>query len=184
MFFTRFVFTVTYHPGSKNGKADALSRQFEAANKPALADVILPATAILAPVQWNLVEEIRWAHADKPPPASCPPTKIFVLLHFRQQVMQWVHEAPSSGHLGIRRSTQLVHRQFWWSSLGPAVEEYVRARSTCAQARTSHQLPEGLLESLPIPRCPWLHLSVDFLTNLLRRLYDSDGGGGLFLKGM
>ncbi|KAK3544287.1 hypothetical protein QTP86_009139 [Hemibagrus guttatus] len=28
MFFTRFVFTVTYRPGSKNGKADALSRQF------------------------------------------------------------------------------------------------------------------------------------------------------------
>ncbi|KAK3545965.1 hypothetical protein QTP70_017186, partial [Hemibagrus guttatus] len=32
LFFTRFVFTVTYRPGSKNGKADALSRQFESAN--------------------------------------------------------------------------------------------------------------------------------------------------------
>ncbi|KAK3564775.1 hypothetical protein QTP86_026410 [Hemibagrus guttatus] len=31
LFFTRFMFTVSYHPGSKNGKADALSRQFEAA---------------------------------------------------------------------------------------------------------------------------------------------------------
>ncbi|KAK3529961.1 hypothetical protein QTP86_009347 [Hemibagrus guttatus] len=158
-------------PSRENGKADALSRQFEAANEPAQPDVILPATAILVPVQWNLVEEIRRAHADEPPPASCPPTKIFVPLHFRQQVMQWVHEAPSSGHPGICRSTQLVRRWFWWSSLGPDVEEYDRAFSTCVQERTSHLLPEGLLEPLLIPRRPWSHLSVDFLTDLL------DSGG-------
>ncbi|KAK3521101.1 hypothetical protein QTP86_001892, partial [Hemibagrus guttatus] len=116
------------------------ARQFEADDEPTQPDVILPATAILAPVQWNLIEEIRRAHTDEPPPAGCPPTKLFVPLHFRQQVMQWVHEAPSSGHPGIRRSTQLV--------------------------RTSHLLPEGLLEPLPIPRRPWSHLSVDFLTDL------------------
>ncbi|KAK3528352.1 hypothetical protein QTP86_034147 [Hemibagrus guttatus] len=166
IFFTRFAFTVTYRPGSKNGKADALSRQFEADDEPIQPDVILPATAILAPVQWNLIEEIRRAHTDEPPPAGCPPTKLFVPLHFRQQVMQWVHEAPSSGHPGIRRSTQLVRNRFWWSSLGSDVEEYVRSCPTCAQARTSRLLLEGLLEPLPIPRRPWSHLSVDFLTDL------------------
>ncbi|KAK3559672.1 hypothetical protein QTP86_013919, partial [Hemibagrus guttatus] len=164
IFFTRFAFTVTYLPGSKNSKADALSRQFEADNELAQPDVILPATAILAPVQWYFVEEIQQAHADEPPPASCPPTKIFMPLHFRQQVMQW--EAPSSGHPGIRRSTQLVRNWFWWLSLGSDVEEYVRSCPTCAQARTSCLLPEGLLEPLPVPRRPWSHLLVDFLTNL------------------
>ncbi|KAK3557186.1 hypothetical protein QTP70_024684, partial [Hemibagrus guttatus] len=159
MFFTRFVFTVTYRPGSKNGKADALSRQFEAANKPGQPDLILPATAIL-------FEEIRRAHANEPPPAGCPPTKIFVPQQFWQQVMQWVHEAPSSDHPGIRRSTQLIRRRFWWSSLVPDVEGYVQACSTCVQARTSRQLLEGLLEPLLIPRRPWSHLSVDFLTDL------------------
>ncbi|KAK3520633.1 hypothetical protein QTP70_029421 [Hemibagrus guttatus] len=142
------------------------ARQFEADNEPAQPDVILPATAILAPVQWNLIEEIRRAHTDEPPPAGCPPTKIFVPLHFRQQVMQWVHVAPSSEHPGIRRSTQLVRNRFWWSSLGSDVEEYIRSCPTCAQARTSHLLPEGLLEPLPVPRRPWSHLSVDFLTDL------------------
>ncbi|KAK3553203.1 hypothetical protein QTP86_031797 [Hemibagrus guttatus] len=166
IFFTRFAFTVTYRPGSKNGKADALSRQFEADDEPTQPDVILPATAILAPVQWNLIEEIRRAHTDEPPPAGCPSTKLFVPLHFRQQVMQWVHEAPSSGHPGIRRSTQLVRNRFWWPSLGSDVEEYVRSCPTCAQARTSRLLPEGLLEPLSIPRRPWSHLSVDFLTDL------------------
>ncbi|KAK3561986.1 hypothetical protein QTP86_022734 [Hemibagrus guttatus] len=112
LFFTRFWFMVTYRPGSKNGKADALSWKFETADKPEWTEPILPATAILAPVRWNLVEEIQRAHAEDPPPADCPPTKIFVPSQFRIQVMQWVHEAPSSGHPGIRRSTQLVRHQF------------------------------------------------------------------------
>ncbi|KAK3538991.1 hypothetical protein QTP86_023598 [Hemibagrus guttatus] len=162
LFFTRFQFMVTYRPGSKNGKADALSRRFETASESALVEPILPATAILAPVQWNLVEEIQHSQTNDPPSAGCPLTKIF---------MQWIHEAPSSGHPGIRRSTQLVRRRFWWPSLASDVEGHVWACPTCAQARTSRQLLEGLLEPLPIPRRPWSHLSVDFLTDLL------DSGG-------
>ncbi|KAK3548528.1 hypothetical protein QTP70_013378 [Hemibagrus guttatus] len=157
---------LTYRPGSKNGKADALSRQFETANDPGKPELILPATAILAPVHWDLMEEIRRAHTDEPPPAGCPPDRTFMPQLFRQQVMQWVHEAPSSRHPGIHRSTQLTRRRFWWPSLGSDVEEYVCACPTCAQARTSRHLPEGLLEPLPVPRRPWSHLSVDFLTNL------------------
>ncbi|KAK3526776.1 hypothetical protein QTP70_033574 [Hemibagrus guttatus] len=166
LFFTRFRFMVTYRPGSKNGKVDALSRKFETANEPVLVEPILPVIAILALVRWNLVEEIQQAYAEDPPPTGCPPTKIFVPLQFRLQVMQWVHEAPSSGHPGIRQSTQLVRRRFWWPSLNSDVEGHVWACPACAQARTSHQLPEGLLEPLPIPQRPWSHLSVDFLTDL------------------
>ncbi|KAK3573127.1 hypothetical protein QTP86_014131 [Hemibagrus guttatus] len=166
LFFTRFVVTLSYHPGSKNGKVDALSRQFEAPDESSQPDLILPATAVLAPVQWDLVEEIRRAHADEPPPTSCPPHKLFVPQQFRPQVMQWVYEAPSSGHPGTRRSTQLISRRFWWPSLGSDVERYVRQCSTAAQARTSCQRPEGLMVPLPVPRRPRSHLSVDFLTDL------------------
>ncbi|KAK3527060.1 hypothetical protein QTP86_008644 [Hemibagrus guttatus] len=162
-------FVVEVDAFSSNGKADALSRQFEAASEPGQPDLILP--AILVPVQWDLVEEIWRAHADEPAHAGCPPTKIFVPQQFWPQVMQWVHEAPSSGQPGIRRSTQLIRRRFWWPSLGPDVEGYVRACSMCAQARTSRQLPKGLLEPLLVPGRPWSHLSVDFLTDLL------DSGG-------
>ncbi|KAK3505573.1 hypothetical protein QTP70_021494 [Hemibagrus guttatus] len=69
------------------------------------------------------MEEIRRAHTDELPPAGCPPDRTFVPQLFWQQVMQWVHEAPSSGHPEIHRSTQLTRRQFWWPSLGSDVEE-------------------------------------------------------------
>ncbi|KAK3516017.1 hypothetical protein QTP70_001703 [Hemibagrus guttatus] len=166
LFFTRFQFTVSYRPGSKNGKADALSRQSKGAGVLGQPKLILPATALLAPVRWDLLGEIRRAHAEEPPPADCPPRRLFVLLQFRPQVMWWVYEAPSSGHPGTHRSAQLVSRRFWWPSLGSDVEDFVRQCATCAQARTSRQHPEGLLEPLPVPWRPWSQVSVDFLTDL------------------
>ncbi|KAK3535520.1 hypothetical protein QTP70_016934 [Hemibagrus guttatus] len=162
LFFTRFQFTVSYRPGSKNGKVDALSQQSEGAGDLRQPEFILPATALLAPV----LGEIRRTHSEEPPPADCPPRRLFVPLQFRPQVMRWVHKAPSSGHPGTRRSAQLVSRRFWWPSLGFDVEDFVRQCATCAQAWTSRQRPEGLLEPLPVPRRPWSHLSVDFLTDL------------------
>ncbi|KAK3545867.1 hypothetical protein QTP70_016400 [Hemibagrus guttatus] len=140
-------------------------RQSEGAGDPGQPELILPATALLAPVWWDLLGEIRRAHAEEPPPADCPPRRLFIPSLFRPQVMRWVHEAHSSGHPGTRRSAQLVSRRFWWPSLGSDVEDFVR-QCTTAQARTSHQRPEGLLEPLPVPRCPWSHLSVDFLMDL------------------
>ncbi|KAK3532723.1 hypothetical protein QTP86_028088 [Hemibagrus guttatus] len=98
---------------------------------PGKPELILPPTTLLALVHWDLMEEIRRAHADKPPPASCPPDRTFVPQLFQQQVMQWVHKAPNSGHPGIHHSTQLTRRRFWWPSLGLDVVEYVRACPTC-----------------------------------------------------
>ncbi|KAK3507316.1 hypothetical protein QTP70_013715 [Hemibagrus guttatus] len=42
LFCTRFRFIVTYRPGSKNGKADALSRRFEGADEPVLTEPTCP----------------------------------------------------------------------------------------------------------------------------------------------
>ncbi|KAK3541726.1 hypothetical protein QTP86_002119 [Hemibagrus guttatus] len=62
--------------------------------------------------------------------------------------------------------SKLVQQRFWWPTTAQDVERYVRSCSTCAQSRSSHQLPEGLLEPLPISQRPWSHISVDFLNDL------------------
>ncbi|KAK3552186.1 hypothetical protein QTP86_005112 [Hemibagrus guttatus] len=59
-----------------------------------------------------------------------------------------------------------TQRWFWWPSQSHDVTDFVRAYTVCAQSRTSRQLPEGLLKPLPIPRRPWSHIAVDFLTDL------------------
>lgn len=51
LFFTCFYFVVTYCPGSKNTKADALFRQYELDHSPQLSETILPPCLIVAPIQ-------------------------------------------------------------------------------------------------------------------------------------
>lgn len=79
LFFTCFPLMVTYHPGSKKNKADALSHQFKSTYQPLSPDPIIPSTPILAPVQWDITIEIADAQRMESSPAECPPDKTYVL---------------------------------------------------------------------------------------------------------
>ncbi|KAL0185426.1 hypothetical protein M9458_021123, partial [Cirrhinus mrigala] len=166
LFFTRFDFTVTYRPGSKNTKADALSRQFESEYQPLSPDPILPSTLIVAPVQWDIVTELTELQATSPPPADCPPDKLHVPQALRERVLQLVHCNPSSGHPGITATLQLLSNKFWWPTLRSDTVNYIRNCETCCITKPSKQLPAGLLQPLPIPQRPWSHISIDFVTDL------------------
>ncbi len=114
LFFTRFQFTVTYRPGSKNSKADALSRRHDPPTDNVRPESILPPSVIIAPVTWDIMEEI---HQQEPPPANNPPNKHFVPQGLRLRVMQWVHTSLSSGHPGISRALRLLQNSFWWPKM-------------------------------------------------------------------
>ncbi len=46
------------------------------------------------------------------------------------------------------------------------IRRYVIGCWECAMAKTPHHLPTGKLLPLPVPRRPWPHLGVDFITDL------------------
>ncbi|KAK3562613.1 hypothetical protein QTP86_002339, partial [Hemibagrus guttatus] len=98
LFFTRFQFTVTYHPGSKNSKADALSRRHDHPQTEFKPNPILPPSIIIAPVTWDLMDEIQREQQGEPTPPGCPPTKHYVPSNLQIRVMQWVHTSLCSGH--------------------------------------------------------------------------------------
>lgn len=57
--------------------ADMLSHQMESKSPQPQPDPILPSFLILAPILWNLMDEIQRAHAMEAPPDSCPPAKLY-----------------------------------------------------------------------------------------------------------
>ncbi len=166
LFFTRFQFTVTYRPGSKNCKADALSRRYDLPTEHLIPEPILPHSVILTPVSWDIMEELQQEQQHEPPPAHCPPDKQYVPRCLRQRIMQWVHASISAGHPGISRTIRLLQNSFWWPAMAREVTAYVKSCQVCAQSKTPKELPSGLLQPLPIPQRPWSHLSIDFVTDL------------------
>ena len=72
LFFTRFDFTLSYIPGTKNVKADALSRLYDTEERPRNNTPILPASCIVAPVVWAMDADIEQALRTDPSPPQCP----------------------------------------------------------------------------------------------------------------
>ncbi|KAK3550602.1 hypothetical protein QTP70_000679 [Hemibagrus guttatus] len=98
LFFTRFQFTVTYRPGSKNSKADALSRRHDHPQTDFKPESILPPSIIIVPVTWDLMDEIQREQQSEPMPPGGPPHKHYVPSNLQIRVMQWVHTSLCSGH--------------------------------------------------------------------------------------
>ena len=166
LFFNRFDFTLSYRPGSKNVKADALSRQFELEDTPGTHATILPSACVIGAVTWGITDKVRQALEGAEIPVGCPENRLFVLSILRPQVLQWGHCSNFSCHPGVARSISLLRQRFWWPTLKEDVQEFVAACPVCAQNKTSRQRPHGLLHPLPIPRRPWSHISIDFVTGL------------------
>ncbi|KAI2647109.1 Transposon Tf2-9 polyprotein [Labeo rohita] len=165
LFLTRFNFTITYRPGSKNIPADALSRQFspDASSDP---EPILPSELIVSPIVWELDQAIQQATLQEPAPPDCPEGKIYVPLSQRQVLLGTAYGTPGSGHPGSSRTLSLIQSRYWWPSMHQDTIRYVQSCSVCAKSNSPHQLPTGKLVPLPIPERPWSHLGVDFITDL------------------
>uniref|UniRef100_A0A674ED49 Gypsy retrotransposon integrase-like protein 1 n=1 Tax=Salmo trutta TaxID=8032 RepID=A0A674ED49_SALTR len=166
MFFTHFVFTLSYRPGSQNTKADALSQLYDTEQWPMDQTPRLLASCLVAPVMWDLDADIEQASHTEPAPLQCPVGRLYVPSAVRDQLIYWAHTSPSSGHLGIGRMMHCLTGKYWWPTLAKGVRVYVSSCLVCAQCKAPRYMPIGKLKPLPVPRRPWSHLSVDFLTDL------------------
>ena len=166
LFFSRFDFVVTYRPGSKNGKADALSRLHTSEAEPAALEPIIPSSKVVAAVRCHLEEEIRRAQGPTPAPMETPKGLLFVPPPCRTKALEWAHASQLAGHPGVRRTLELLRRRFWWPKHRQDVTEYVAACTVCMVAKPDNRRPAGLLQPLPVPHRPWTHISLDFITGL------------------
>uniref|UniRef100_A0A669CB49 Gypsy retrotransposon integrase-like protein 1 n=1 Tax=Oreochromis niloticus TaxID=8128 RepID=A0A669CB49_ORENI len=168
LFFTRFQFTITYRPGSRNTKPDALSRQFTASEETARDSPIIPPSCVIGALTWEIESAISEAQRTEPDPGTGPPELLFVPSSVQSQVIHWAHTAKFTCHPGIHRTVSFLQRFAWWPSLIKDVREYIAACSVCAQNKGVNQPSSGLLRPLPTPSRPWSHIAVDFITGLPR----------------
>ncbi|KAI2646996.1 Transposon Tf2-9 polyprotein [Labeo rohita] len=159
-----FQLSISYRPGSKNVRADALSRIHTPDEEPETTEPILPQHMFVCPIQW--VTPPAAADPAPAPPPGCPPNLRFVPEAERIPLIHTTHTSLGTGHPGTNRTLSLLKNQFWWPRMEQDVQRYVRGCRECTMSRTPRHLPAGKLLPLPTPNRPWSHLGVDFITDL------------------
>lgn len=98
LFFNRVNFTLSYQPGSKNMKPDALSCLFDPDTALRSPTSILPSSCVVGAVTWGIKERVRKANVKTRAPANCPPNRLFVPVPLHSQVIHWAHTFLLSCH--------------------------------------------------------------------------------------
>ncbi len=167
LFFNRFQFILSYHPGSKNLKPDALSRVYGNTPQEDSVASIIPSTKIIAPIKWDLANTVKQAQTREPDPGGGPTNCLFVPKAARSQVLQWGHSSRLTCHPGASRTLEFLQRRFWWSTVKEDVTTFINACPTCNQSKVSHRSPQnGCCTRSPFHIdlgliFPWI-LSLDF----------------------
>lgn len=200
---SKFHFEIVHRVGSLNGKADLLSRRpdflktvpdgklvlrlFQFQNR-----VDISALSILSSDS-SFLDKVRLATSSSPLFKQFDEGKLagndyrlvdgllylkgrllIPTLELQLQVLASRHDSPTAGHFGVRKTIELIRRDFSWQGLDKTVQKYIRSCEICTRNKPQRHKPLGLLQPLPIPMERWTDLTCDFITDLpLSSGYDS-----------
>ena len=84
----------------------------------------------------------------------------------RQEILRTCHDDPHSSHFGTLKTLHLIKRYYYWATMAEDTKEYVKTCHICQRTKTSRHLKYGTLQSLPMPKGPWMEITMDFVTDL------------------
>lgn len=83
--------------------------------------------------------------------------------HLRQEILQQLHDDPTSGHLGFLKTYTRVRNRFFWPAMYRTIFKYVRGCHLCQIRKRSTSPPSGLLQPLTPPHSPFEVVGIDLL---------------------
>ena len=85
----------------------------------------------------------------------------------RAEVIRLHHDVPAVGHGGRWKTVELVTRNYWWPGVTRDVRKYVEGCDLCQRMKNRTEELAEKLKLSKVPKKPWLHITVDFITKLL-----------------
>jgi len=84
----------------------------------------------------------------------------------RVEIIWLRYDVPVTGHGGKWKMIELVTRNYWWLEVTRDVGKYIEEFDMCQMMKNKTEMPAGKLKLSKVPKRPWTHLTVDFITKL------------------
>jgi len=84
----------------------------------------------------------------------------------RTRVLELHRDSITAGHFGIKKTSELILRNFWWPKLLSDVTKFIKSCEICCRNNIPRHKPYGLLSPLSTPKRPWSDISIDFIFEL------------------
>ena len=85
----------------------------------------------------------------------------------KEEIIRQAHKSKFSVHPGLNKMYRDLKRYYHWVRMKSDFAEWVSKCPTCQLVKAEHQVPNGLLQNLPIPEWKWDHITMDFVTGFL-----------------
>jgi len=194
-------FVLKHVAGTKNARADALSRQpdYNTGEEDNDNVIVLPSQVFVNLASSEPIEETdtcskinmsnlaneetikKWANMYQLHQEHNTWWKEDALVvasdnNLKRGVISAFHDPPYRGHPGIGNTIALLKQNYWWPNLKKDVEEYVKGCATCQanKINTHHQKPHLYPITTNPEAQPFEVVTMDFITKLpSSRGYDS-----------
>ena len=88
------------------------------------------------------------------------------LSSMRELFIHEAHESELIGHFGVVKTLDVLHEHFYWQKIKKDVQCICDKCITCKKAKSRNQ-SHGLYTPLPVPKKPWVDISMDFVLGLV-----------------
>ncbi|XP_062830648.1 uncharacterized protein LOC134297351 [Anolis carolinensis] len=95
-------------------------------------------------------------------------TQIVVPEKFREQLMRVAHDSPQGGHLGIRKTTKRITKNFYWPGMFQKIKEFCRSCDTCQRLSTGRDKIKAPLIPMPVIGEPFYRVGIDIVGPLCK----------------
>jgi hypothetical protein len=89
------------------------------------------------------------------------------LSSIHELLVREAHEGGLVGHFGVVKTLDVLHEHFYWFKMKKDVQHICDKCIICRKAKSRTQ-PHGLYIPLPVPKEPWVDISMDFVLCLQR----------------
>jgi hypothetical protein len=108
--------------------------------------------------EYSYSQQLLWFQDGKSPSPRIVIPKSMVPI-----ILDHYHNSILAGHLGVAKTLKKIALRYWWPTLNPDVENYVKSCHTCLRTKVLSAKPPGIMQNRIIPERPFDRVQFDLI---------------------